>query len=98
MNVQEHLLAKLSEECVEVSKEIHKALSFGLEDTDPTIPGAATQRERIIEELNDVFAVIELLIDHGHLPKVFSDRSAIDRKKIKVGTFMAYAREKGALQ
>ncbi len=56
LNKEEHLLLKLSEECVELSKVVHKAVLFGLDDRktlDPTIVNTdqdtPTNRERIIE-------------------------------------------------
>lgn len=92
----EHLLVCLNEECVEVAKRCDKALRFGLDDTDPTIPGAPTERARIFEELQHVIAVFEMLTAAGALPLAL-DRTVIDAKKEKVLRFMEYARNRGAL-
>jgi hypothetical protein len=90
MNVIEHLLTKLMEECAEVAKEASKASLFGMEEV---MPGQLlTNRERILKELNDLWAAAEML----GLCAV--DRAAIDAKKSKVRQFMDYAEKIGTLQ
>ena len=89
MNETEHLLVILGEECAEVAKETSKALRFG---ENEVMPGQSlTNRERILCELNDLWAVVEML----NLQHV--DREAIERKKVKVAKFMAYAKQCGTL-
>lgn len=97
MNTTEHLLTCLSEECVEVSKDISKALRFGLEDRNVLNPTGPTNRERIIEELNDLMGILDMLVDHGILPLGWESQTKMNAKKRKVGKFMDYAREHGAL-
>lgn len=97
MNIEEHLLTCLAEECAEVAKEVSKALRFGLEDRDPTNDAATTQRWRIRQELNDLFAVVEILEDANILHRGL-DLVALAFKKQKVRRFLDYAREKGALR
>ena len=89
MNVTEHLLWKLAEECAEVAKEASKAALFGMEEVMPGQP--LTNRERVLKELNDLWAAAEML----DLCKV--DRAAIDEKKAKVRKFMDYAEKIGTL-
>ena len=90
MNETEHLLVILEEECVEVAQEISKALRFGM---DEMMPGQTlTNRERILRELNDLWAAVEML----DLQQV--DRAAIERKKVKVAKFMDYAKNCGTLK
>lgn len=96
MTVQEHLLTCLIEECAEVSHRACKALRFGIDDSDPTIENARTERVMLKQELTDLFAVVELLFDQSILPDGF-DRDAAREKKKKVRKFMDYARERGAL-
>lgn len=98
MNTSEHLLTCLSEECVEVSKDIHKALRFGLDDRNVLNPEGPTNRERIIDELNDLFAVVEMLMQEGILPHDWCVGSKGAEKRYKVRKFMTYAQSVGALQ
>lgn len=97
MNTTEHLLTCVSEECVEVSKDIHKALRFGLEDVNVLNPTGPTNRQRIIEELNDLMATIELLEHYEILPRNWQDTEKQTQKRVKVRKFMAYAHNVGAL-
>lgn len=93
----EHLLICLNEECVEVAQRCDKALRFGLDDTDPTIPGAPTERTRIAQEFYDLLAIVEMLEERGVLNRT-GDTHAIERKKAKVLHFMEYARQRGTLE
>ncbi len=90
MNRTEHLLVKLMEECAEVAQEASKAAIFGLDEVMPGQP--LTNSQRVERELNDLWAVIEML----GLTEV--DRDAIAEKKIKVETYMNYARSIGTLK
>ena len=87
MNRVEHLLTKLMEECAEVAQEASKAAIFGLAEVMPGQP--LTNRERVLKELNDLWAVCEML----GLQVV--DRAAIEAKKAKVEKYMDYARKIG---
>jgi len=104
MNASEHLLTVLAEECGEVAKECHKALRFGLDDQvtrDPKGPRGTegpTNREKIIEELNDIMGVVEMLVAHGVLPEFWRDISKQRRKGEKVAQYMEYAKRVGALE
>lgn len=94
MNKQEHLISRLAEEAIEVAKECLKANSFGIDDQYKGMPPI---RKKIVAELNDLFAVVEMLQEEGVLPlSVVSDRM-IDAKKKKVFKFMKYAKKKGTL-
>lgn len=94
MNRTEHLLSCLAEECAEVAQRVSKALRFGLDEVQPGQPLA--NAERIAGELVDLLAVVGMLESEGII-EVPRDQVAINRKKDKVRTFMAYAAECGAL-
>lgn len=98
MNRSEHLLTCLSEECIEVAKDIHKALRFGLDDRNVMNPTGPTNRERIIQELNDLEAVLRMCQSEGILPEQFRDEKAMESKRHKVEKFIEYAKDQGALQ
>ncbi len=97
MTKTEHLLTILSEECAEVSQRISKAIRFGLEEVQPE--QFATNAERIVEELADLWAVASLLENEGAF-KAHGDLflDMVERKKLKVNKFMEYAKECGTIQ
>ena len=103
MNVTEHLLTCLAEEGGEVSKECHKALRFGLDDKltlDPHGPRGTqglTNREKLIDELNDLLGVVMMLTDRGIIPKDWQDPAKQDAKTHKVARYMDYALRVGSL-
>lgn len=95
MNKIEHLLVCLVEECAEVQKEATKSLRFGLDDFNPTVDWAKTNRIKLEEELIDLFGILEMLVDEGIIS---GDSTADVKPKIaKVKKYMEYAREKGTL-
>jgi hypothetical protein len=89
VNRDEHLLVILAEECAEVAKETSKAIRFGMDEMMPGQP--KTNRERVLAELQDLWAAVEML----GLQQV--DRPAIERKKARVEEFMRYAEKCGTL-
>lgn len=104
MNISEHLLAVLAEECGEVAKECHKALRFGLDDQvtiNPNGPRGTTgpnNREKIVDELNDLMGIVQMLVDRGILPSDWQNPEKQDAKTHKVARFMDYANRVGALE
>lgn len=95
MNITEYLLTCLAEECAEVAQRASKANRFGITEIQPDQP--LNNAERIMLEINDFVAVVELL----QAEKVLTtgpSRLAIDAKKAKLQHFMTYSIEQGTLQ
>ena len=59
MNREQHLLTKLSEECNEVGQVCSKIISLGLFNCKPGTRD--TNKQRLIEEINDVLAVLNMI-------------------------------------
>jgi DNA-directed RNA polymerase subunit RPC12/RpoP len=97
MNTTEHLLTCLAEECAEVAKDAAKSLRFGLEERNVLNPTGPTNRERLLDELNDLLAVVELMVERGILPADWGDPAKRAAKRGKVLRFMSYAASVGAL-
>lgn len=97
MRIVEHLLACLAEEAAEVSKNVCKSLRFGLDDVNVLEPNGPTNRERIVDELNDLVAMIELLVERRIIPKDWESEDKKTAKRAKVRKFMHYAHDNGAL-
>jgi hypothetical protein len=98
---RQYLLTCLSEEGVEVSKDIHKTLRFGEDDKvtlNPLGPRGhegPTNIERMIVELNDFMGAVELLVEDGAIPPDWFDRDRVNRKKAKILDYLEYARRIG---
>lgn len=94
MDRTEHLLTILSEECAEVTQCVTKSLRFGLEEKQPG--QIFTNRSRLQGEVNDLVAIIEMLISEGELePLSFVEKEA---KKARVERHLIYSRECGRLE
>jgi len=98
MNSKEHLLVCLSEEANEVAKDCSKALRFGIDDVNILYPSGPTNRQRLIDELNDFMAVVCLLIQNGTLPDNWLSEEKTEAKIKKIKKFLNYAQEVGTLQ
>lgn len=97
MNRTEHLLVILSEECAELSKEVSKALRFGLNDHEPN--QILTNKEKIVNEFNDLFAVMGMLKNDN----IFTDGelitpNSINSKMAKVEKWLKYSENVGTLK
>lgn len=95
MNMSEHLIACLAEECDEVGQRCMKALRFGLTEIQPGQP--LTNAERISQELSDLIAVMRMATFEGLIPKPDLGGATITAKQAKVEKFARYAIEQGAL-
>ncbi len=96
MNREQHLLVTMAEECSEVIQRIAKALRFGINETEPG--QNLDNNERIIYELNDLFAVVDMLKEAGTFDgSLLLNLEAIEAKKIKVEKYMEYAEKLGVL-
>jgi hypothetical protein len=95
MTRTEHLLSCLSEECAEVAQRVSKALRFGLTEIQPG--QELTNAERIVLELADLSAVIELLEEAGALKRPGNIRTLIEEKKAKIEKFFELSRRLGTL-
>jgi hypothetical protein len=108
MNEAEHLLSIAGEECCEISQVCSKISRFGIDDVYTHIdaetgahtphPEKGTNRQRLIDELNDLAAVIRMLTEHGIIPQNWADRDKQFQKMQKVRRYMKYSRDKGLLQ
>lgn len=106
MNTIEHLLTILGEEGAEIAKDCSKSNRFGLDDTYTHIAPDGSQevrnemgtnRERLINELNDLLGVVGLLVEQGALPENWHDPIKQQQKQVKVFRYMTYARAVGKL-
>lgn len=95
MKRAEHLLIILAEECGEVAQEASKALRFGPEEICPVkgISNAA----RIVDEFNDLIAMMEMLRAEGVIPTEFIVSDKIAAKKKKVEEMLEYSKKCGTL-
>lgn len=91
----DHLLLTLAEECAEVIQRITKAQRWGLHEVQPGQD--LNNEQRIRYELNDVYAVVDLLYERQGVVLV-RDNEQVIAKKAKVLHFMQYAREIGELE
>ena len=102
MTHNDHLLVILSEEAHEISmvagrigQATSKALRFGLTDGYPGTD--RTNCGDLVDEVNDLMAMLEMLQEAGvEMPGLF-DRQAIEAKKAKVERFLGHSKNMGRL-
>ncbi len=99
MTVQQYFLLKLAEECSEVAQRALKQMQFGKEESQAQSPSETKiedmSAQRLREEVNDLLAVLDCLIDIGELPEI-TDWDLIlakGKKKMKLLKYLRYSRE-----
>lgn len=96
MNRQEMLLTQLSEECSEVIQRVTKIQRFGLHEVEPE--QSLTNVERLINELNDLWAVIQMLEDDKIIQDHWYSEKKEKTKKEKVEKYLGYSQQCGTLE
>lgn len=88
---QDELLEILAEECAEISQEKSKIIRFGYNEMSHHIKGN-THRECLTQELGDMLAMIELIVD-SDMGIAYNDiQEAKKRKLEKVGKWMTHSK------
>lgn len=97
MKRKQMLLLQMAEECNEVAQRISKALRFGLDEKQPD--HLTDNADRIVQEFNDLMAVVDMLQDEGVL-KIPADTQSfqIQAKKIKIEKYLDYSKQCGILE
>jgi len=90
-NIQ-FLLTKLAEECNEVAQQALKSQQFGLEEIYQPI--GKSNAERLFEELNDLWAIVNMLNAKTNL-NFYPDEDMIQAKMKKVKKYYEYSRSLG---
>lgn len=88
LNSLQHTLLKLAEEGAEIAQIASKTMQFGPSEVMPGQP--LNNFERTHLEIDDLFAVVELLNEHhgfGYAP----NRERIEAKKAKIATYRAFS-------
>ena len=95
MNRFQFLLTKLAEEASEVSKIALKTQQFGPSER---MPGQdLTNVERTHQELNDLFAIVDMLNEEFGFEFSIDGRHIHDKKK-KVNHFYEYSKSLGTVE
>ena len=87
MNIHQELMSITAEECGELVPVCMKQMRK-FEITDEALAhtdDAQKWRHKLIEEVGDVYCMIDLLIEHGYLTKKeVKERAKVKRDKLKV--------------
>ena len=93
MDREQLLFVQLMEECSEVQKICSKIIRFGASDFHPNTRNVPNAR-LLKEELNDMFAILELLRDNYGLD-IDRDDEFIANKKLKIDRYYEYSKNLG---
>lgn len=95
MTRTDHLLTILIEEAAEVQQRATKALRFGIDEVQPE--QSLTNAERLVDELNDLLATVDMLQREGVLPRGVGDPGAMKMKQARIEKYLLRSREMGRL-
>ena len=74
--IEKEVLLIAQEECAEVTQAISKVFRFGLDGKH----NGASNRERLTEEVGDLFCMIQLMIETGIINIDEVDRASANKK------------------
>jgi len=95
MNLKEHLLITLAEECAEVQQAVSKALRFGAKYSRP---GSESTNARDIEkEFIEAMAVRDMLRELGVITQPGDSKKIYDDKRARVEKYLDLARKNGTI-
>ena len=94
MDSLQYLLVVTAEEAVEVSHATHKVLRFTPYDSHT--PGGPSNLETLEKEVNDFYAMLEMLADRGVV--INRRQELIDCKKTRVSEYMRYSQLLGVVK
>lgn len=92
---KEMLLVQLMEEGAELAVETSKCFRFG--PTEQLKGHEFNNIERVINEFNDIYAVLSMLREEGVVPGPFVNLEHQANKKKRVEQYLNYSRECGVL-
>lgn len=94
MNLQQLMFLKLSEESDEVGQECSKIMQFGMDEV--YAPVGVSNRDRLRRELQDLFAIVQILNEDFGLDFVPSPE-AVEVKRAKILHYANYSHSLGLL-
>lgn len=82
-NKEHEVMNILSEECAEVIQAISKCHRFGMDNAKPGKP--KTNREHLEEELGDLLAMVDIMLDQGLIQQEHLDAAKVAKiEKLKL--------------
>jgi len=98
LNREQYILIKIAEEAAEVIQDINKTLIFGL--NEKYHKSEFTNRERIVNEITDMFALINLAHEEKilPLPEFPVTEAAVISKQEKFEKYFKYSQELGVVE
>lgn len=94
MNLQQLMFLKLSEECNEVGQECSKIIQFGMDEV--YAPIGKSNRDRLRAELQDLFAIVQIL-NEDHDLRFVPSPEAVEIKRLKIMHYAGYSAKLGQL-
>jgi hypothetical protein len=96
MTIRQFLLTKLAEECAEVAQRAIKQQQFG--GLEIQKEQELTNRERLLNEYNDLIAIAEFLRERGEIPESDNLALVIEQKRFKVNKYLKLSQELGQVE
>lgn len=97
MNRTEHILASIGEEAAEIGQAVGKGLRFGLTDVGPF--NKESNGANLIQEINDLLALVEIAGENGVLDISLLNNEDIKlAKKDKYFKYLQYSMNLGNVQ
>lgn len=104
LSIDQFFLLKLMEECSEVAQRCSKQVQFGAYEKQANSPSETKNeqpnRDRLRAELNDLLAVVDVLLELGQIPEISPHEllEAKNEKRAKIQKYLNYSQELGLVE
>jgi NTP pyrophosphatase (non-canonical NTP hydrolase) len=99
-SIKQFYLLKLAEECSEIAQQACKQIQFGHYPTSPSTGKAYDNLQLLRGEVNDLLAVLDVLMQLGELPKISPAElvAAKDKKRARILDYLRHSQELGLVE
>lgn len=99
-SIRQFYLLKLAEECSEIAQQAAKQMQFGRNAVSPSTGKVYDNAKLLRGEVNDLLAVLDVLMDLGELPEISPEEllAAKNKKRNRIMEYLQHSQELGLVE
>jgi hypothetical protein len=99
-SIKQYYLLKLIEECSEVAQQASKQMQFGPYSISPSTGARYDNKKMLRFEVNDLLAVLDVLMELEELPEISPDELLLakNKKRNRIVQYLQHSQELGLVE